>query len=109
MVGQQLPIGLHQADVDEGIALRLDAAEDLARQAARDPIGLHEHQGLFDGGGHTSSFPGSAIDAVLSRSIRAPAIMQYHHMPPKSAPTKNIAGLRNPAATMSTCSTQPTV
>ena len=47
--------------------------------------------------------------AVLSRSIRAPTTMQYHHRPPKRTPTKYIAGLRRPVARMSTCSTQPSV
>ena len=36
------------ADVDEGVALRLDAAQDLTGEVASDAIRLHENEGFFD-------------------------------------------------------------
>jgi len=49
---QQLPVGLDQLDVDELVALRLDAAQDLAGEVAGDAVGLDEDEGFFDVGGH---------------------------------------------------------
>ena len=45
---EQLAIGLDQLDVDELVALRLDAAEDLAGQVAGNAVGLDENEGFFD-------------------------------------------------------------
>src|SRR6185312_4398278 len=52
---EQVTVGLDQTHVDELVALRFDAAQDLAGQVAGDAIRLHQHQGLFNGGGHYCS------------------------------------------------------
>ena len=49
-VGEEVTVGLDQTDVDEGVALRLDARQDRAGEAAGDAVGLDEDEGFF--GGH---------------------------------------------------------
>ena len=48
--GEQVAVGLQHAHVDELVALRLDAAQDLAGEVAGDAVGLDDDEGLFDGG-----------------------------------------------------------
>src|SRR5690606_19940113 len=70
--GEQLAVGVQQADVDELVPLGLDAAQDLAREAASDPVGLHDHKGLFDSGhGASPSRGGSDADAAARSASHA--------------------------------------
>ena len=47
MPGEELAIRLDELDVDEVVALRLDAAQDLTGEVADDAVGLDEDEGLF--------------------------------------------------------------
>src|SRR5690606_12607681 len=113
--GEQLAVGLQQADVDELVALRLDAAQDLAGEAAGDTIRLHDHEGLFDVG-HGVSPSGevagegvpdvwAASQAAFWRSIWRPRTKQYTQRARKAAPTRNIIGSSRPVAMIASCST----
>jgi hypothetical protein len=51
VLGEQLVTGLEQLDVDELVALRLDATQDLAGQVTGHSVWLHEDESFFDGHG----------------------------------------------------------
>src|SRR5690606_1560755 len=46
---ETVAVGLDQADVDERVALRLDAGEDVAGQSAGDAVRLDEDECFFSG------------------------------------------------------------
>ena len=87
VLGEQGLVGLAQLDGDERVALGLDAADDLPRQAAADAVGLDQDEGALRGGcvshgrnpnrasgRHGPTAPGWAASySARSRSIRPPS------------------------------------
>jgi hypothetical protein len=55
--GQQGALRLDHLDVDELIALALDAREDLAREVAGNAVRLDENEGFFARDGHVGVLP----------------------------------------------------
>ena len=104
---EQVAVGLQHPDVDEGVPLRLDAAQDLARQVAGDAIGFDDDEGLLQ----AHAGPPWSGDASAPRfcfvDLTGLAGKQHIQMAAKPAPTTYMNGTRMPRAMSTACSTQP--